>query len=403
MPLRRTSGFTLIELLISIALTVIIASSVYFALNSALDSWHYCSDQLSLQKVLAETMDQMINGTVRSYGLKDSLEIVTAGRSRMEFIPPWVDDTHAASSNRNFTYTLNKKIKPGASVPIAEIKMPESKDWRLVSVQLVPMENSLSTLAKLGLSVPDGSELRFIYHPDWKENPEVLRRVYWDKKTKEVLFESGAGLESLSKNSFDVEILNMNITYYSASNQQVSTQEWVDDAELQVITGVRVELEAHLGQYTQKLVRFVNLRNAPMRTGYLTLSRGMRIPIPDSKTIRALTITNLSGISNNDILQLEALPRAGTAWRVTIEFERRGSSKPTIRKINVESPPQVTVYTEYPKVSTDLGVNLLLLGPDGLYDYDDDEDTDDVVKLEGDVVLVVNEMNNDGAGLFVRP
>ncbi len=400
---RRISGFTLVELLISIALTVIISSSVYFAINSALDSWSYCNDQLSLQKVLAEAMDKVINGTVRSYGLKDSLEIVTAGRARMEFIPPWVDDTHAATSNRNFTYTLNKTIKPGAAVPIGEIKMAEADRWRLVPVQLVPLENSLSTPVKLGLSVPDGSELRFIYHPDWIENPDVMRRVYWDKKTKEIMFEFGDTVESLSKNPFGVDILNVNFKYYSTNNQLVSEQEWVDEADVQVITGVQVEIEAHLGQYTQKLVRFVNLRNAPMRTGYLTLHKGMRIPIPDSKTIKALMITNLSGIANNDILQLEALPRAGTAWRVTVEFERRGGAKPTIRKINVESPPQVTVYTEYPKVSTDLGVNLLLLGQDGLYDYDDDPDTQDVVMLEGDVVLYVNEMNIKGAGLFVRP
>lgn len=396
-------GFTLIELLISIALTVIIASSIYFAIDSSLDSWGFCNDQLSLQKVLAETMDKVISGTVSSYGLKDSLEIVTAGRTRMEFVPPWVDDTHSATSNRNFTYTLNKTMKPGAAAPIAEIKLAETDRWRLVPVQLVPLENSKSTLVKLALSVPDGSELQFIYHPDWTESPDVLRRVHWDKKNKEIMFEFGDSVESLSKNPFGVEILNVDFTYYSASNQQVTKEEWVDETDLQVITGVQVEIEARLGQYVQKLVRFVNLRNAPMRTGFLTLHKGMHIPIPDSQTIKALMITNLTGISNHDVLQLEALPRIGTAWKVTIQFDRRGSAKPTIGKISVEYPPGVTQHTENPGVPTDLGVNLLLLGPNGLYDYDDDEDTDDVVLFEGDVVLNVNEMDIKGAGLFVRP
>ena len=100
---------------------------------------------------------------------------------------------------------------------------------------------------------------------------------------------------------------------------------------------------------------------------------------------------------------MEALPNSGTAWRLTVEFERHGSSKPVIKKINVEYPPGTAVYTEYPKVSIDLGVNLTLLGQDGLYDYDDDEDVSDVVMLEGDVVLSVDEMNIEGAGLFVRP
>ncbi len=396
-------GFTLIELIISIALTVIIASAVYFSMNSALESWTYCNDQLSLQKVLAESMDRVISGTVKYYGLKDSLEIVTAGRARMEFIPPWVDDTHAATSNRNFIYTLNRKIKPGSAVPIGEIKLSEVNRWRLVPVQLVPMENNESLQVKLGLSVPDGSELRFVYHPDWKEEPDVVRRVYWEKSTKQIMFDSGDQVENISKNPFGVEILSVNFNYYATNNQLVSDQEWVDEGDLQVITGVQVEIEARLGQYVQKLVRFVNLRNAPMRTGYLTLRKGMRIPIPDSKTIKALSLTNFSGVKNNDVLQLEALPRSGTAWRLTVEFERHGSSKPTIKKINVEYPPQTTVYTEHPNVSTDLGVNLLLLGQDGLYDYDDDEDVNDVVMLEGDVVLYVNEMSIEGAGLFVRP
>src|SRR3990167_1584084 len=74
-------GFTLIELLISIVLIVIISSAVFFAVQGSLDSWSWCRDQLSLQKVLAETMDTVISGSVQSFGLKDSLEIVSAGRT----------------------------------------------------------------------------------------------------------------------------------------------------------------------------------------------------------------------------------------------------------------------------------------------------------------------------------
>ena len=140
-----------------------------------------------------------------------------------------------------------------------------------------------------------------------------------------------------------------------------------------------------------------------MRTGFLTLHKGMHIPIPDSKMIKALMITNLAGITNGDILKLEALPRVGDAWKITIQFDRRGSAKPVIGKITVEYPPGVIQYTEEPKVPVELGVNLLLLGKDGLYDYDDDEDVDDTVILEGDVVLNVTEMEIKGAGLFVRP
>lgn len=388
--------------MIAIFLVVIISSAVYFALTGALDSWGYCRDQLSLQKVLTETMDKMISGTVSSYGLKDSLEIVAAGSRRMEFISPWVDAAHIAAS-RDFVYTLNRRLKPGAPVPIAEMRMAENVRWKLVPVQMVLSEDPDRTQLKLALSVPEGSELRFVFHPDWKKYPDSVKKIFWDKKTGEIMMESGDEVESLSKNFFGVEIIHARFTYYTSNNELISTQEWVDETDLQVITGVQLELEAKLGEQTQRLVRFVNLRNSPMRTGYLTMKQGMRVLIPDSKHIKTLMITNLSGISNNDTIQLEMLPRSGNAMRVTVEFERLGSAKPTIKKIDVEYPQQRSVYTEYPKITTDLGINLMLLGSDGQFDYDDDEDVDDAVNIEGDVILYVNEMTIEGAGLFVRP
>ena len=80
---------------------VIISSSIYFAVNGAFESWQYCQEQLSLQKILAETMDQVISGTVKEPGLKDALEIVSAGKKSVEFVPPWVDDTHSSRSEEH--------------------------------------------------------------------------------------------------------------------------------------------------------------------------------------------------------------------------------------------------------------------------------------------------------------
>ena len=71
--------------------------------------------------------------------------------------------------------------------------------------------------------------------------------------------------------------------------------------------------------------------------------------------------------------------------------------------ITVDYPPGTPIYTDYPKSSVDLGINLLLLDSSGMFDYDDDDDVDDTVILEGDVDLEVTEMSVKGAGLFVRP
>ena len=399
---RNDSGFTLIELLVSIVLVVIISAAVYFAINGAFDSWVYCRDQLGLQKVLSETMDRVISGSVKDFGLKDSLEIVAAGTTRVEFVPPWVDDTHSSAS-REFTYTLNGKMKSGSPVPIGEIKMPETDKWRLVPVQLVPLEDNETTQVKLGLSVPEGSDMRFIYHPDRVREPDALRKVFWDPKTHDVLFEHGDRAENLSKNFFGVEIISVKFSYFTNNNDLVTDRDWVDETDLQTITGIQVELEARLNQQTQRLMRFVNLRNAPLRTGYLTLKKYMKIRIPDSKKIKTFLITNISGISNNDQLTLEAVPQAGKVWRARFEFEKIGNQKPILKKVDIEYPPQHTVFTEYPRTTTELGINLMLLGSDGMYDYDDEEDTQDAVLLEGNVDLYVAEMNIEGAGLFVRP
>ena len=396
-------GFTLIELMVSIALLVIISAAVYFAVDGAFGSWTYCRDQLGLQKVLTETMEKVVSGTVQSFGVKDSLEIVAAGVNRVEFVPPWVDDTHSAA-NQAFVYTLNGKMKPGSPVPIGEIRMPESQKWRLVPVKMVPTEDDTTALVKLGLSVPEGSDLRFAYHPDWQNEPDAVRKIFWDPKTKQLLWEHGDQVENLAKNFFGVEILRVKFDYFTNHNDPVAIDhDWVDDKDLDGITAIQVEIEARLRDQTQRLVRFVNLRNAPLRTGYLTLKKDMKIAIPDSKHIQTFLITNLSGISNNDVLVLDAVPHSGTPWRVRFEFEKTGSGKPIVKKIQVEYPPQKVVFTDTPRITAALGLNLMILGNDGLYDYDDDEDTEDVVILEGPVDLYVTEMNIKGAGLFVRP
>ena len=381
---------------------VIICGAIYFAIDGAFDSWTYCRDQLGLQKVLTETMDKVMNGTVKEYGVKDSLEIVSAGKTSLEFIPPWVDDTHA-SAGREFIYTLNGAMKSGSATPIGEIRMPETNRWRLVPVLIAPTDDSDTTRVKLGLSVPESSDLRFVYHADYVKEPDAVSKIHWDPKTGDVLYEHGERTENFSKNFFGVEILGFKMSYYTNHNDPVEDGDWVNESDLDTVTGIQVEMEARLGEQTQKLIRFVNLRNSPLRTGYLTLKKDMKVRIPDSKHIKALLITNLSGVADNDVLTLEVVPQAGKAWRVKFEFEKVGSQKAVVKMMTVEYPPQKPVFTEYPRTPVDIGINLLILGSDGRYDYDDDEDVDDAVVLEGNVDLYVTEMSVKGAGLFVRP
>ncbi len=395
-------GFTLIELLVAIAISTVITAAVYFSLDSALESWRYARDQLALQKVLSETIDEVVSGTAAVYGLRDSLEVVAAGKTRVEFAPPWTDDSHSVAG-KNFVYTLNRRIKPGTAVPIGEVKLPEAGEWRILPVKVVEAEDIDISEVRLGLVAPTGSQLRFTYHPDPKVHANVVKTVWWDEDEHQVYSEDDDGIDNISRNPFDVKIIDMKLSYYDNANNLVSEYEWIDDRDLNIITGIEVYMEAELGQYKQSLVSFVNLRNAPMRSGYLPLREGTRIPISDSHDIHTLLLTNISGVSSGDELQIEAVPRSGKAWRVKVLFSRAGSGKAKLESYTIEYPPQRSVYTEYPRTGIDVGLNLLSLGANGLYDYDDDGDIEDFVMLEGEVMLEVTKMDIEGAGLFVRP
>lgn len=117
-------------------------------------------------------------------------------------------------------------------------------------------------------------------------------------------------------------------------------------------------------------------------------------------------LANISGVGSGDELQLEAVPRSGKPWLVNIKFSRPGiSAQPKIESFTIEYPSQHAVYTDYPRSDIKVGLDLLTLDAKGLYDYDyeDDEEIEDVVILEGEVILKVNKMDVEGAGLFIRP
>jgi len=395
-------SFTLIELLIAIAIAGLITAATYFSLDTALNSWGYSRDHLALQKVISEMMKDIINGTPGAYGIRDSLEIVAAGSDRIKFIPPWTDDTHAVAS-RDFIYRLNRKIKPGSGVPIGEVKFPESNKYQIIPVKVIETEDSNTSQVKLGVAAPEGSKLRFIYQPD-SEAAGATREIWWDSDTEQVYLEGPDGIENLCRNPFGVRITDMKFRYYDNANNLISDRQWVDDRDVNMITGVEIYAETQIGENkTQSLINFVNLRNSPMRSGYLPLRQGTRIPISDSENIHTFFISNISGVSSGDELELEVEPEIGKSWRINVKFEHLGLSKTTIDSYTIEYPVAHPVHTEYPRNKAEEGLDLLTVGPNGLYDYDDDTDIEDFVLLKGKAMLKVVKMDIEGAGLFLRP
>ena len=392
--------FTLVEILISIGILALLCGVMYFALNNALESWRTSKVNLSIQKILNEVMDK-VSGSMFDYGLRDSLEILRAEGELIEFIPPWVDDTHTVVSP-GFIYTLNRRIKPGTSVPMGEVKLPGAKEFKVIPVKVVNFEDSKVSQVKVGISLPRGAELRFTYHPD-PEGASVAEKIWWKKDEGTIVTQTFNREEPLFNPALGVKISELRFTYYDNTNNVINERGEVEKEDLSLISGVEIFIEAELEGIKGALMSFVNLRNAPRHSGFLTLRKGTHISIPDSNTIHSLQLINLSGVSNNDELILQAIPERGKTWQISFKFSKVGNRAPQIEKYTIDYPPSHTVYSEYPRRSVGAGIDLLSLDPHGLYDYDNDEEVDDTVLIEGKVTLKVLQMDIEGAGLFVRP
>jgi len=407
-PLTAKEGFTLIELLISIVITLFIASAIYWSFVTALQSWAYMKDELLLQKVLSQTMQEMIEGTPDTYGLRDSLEVVRAYNNEVDVVYPYTDSTHMAQSGLN-VYELDKNIKAGTSIPIAEARAPGTETYSPILISMLDWgkREELNKIQLLSIVAP-GSLMRFTYHPDPKKDPDSETAYKWVEEEGQVYMDDSSGRKVISKNPFGIKITKLGFRYFDNTNKEISEGGDVADDELQFIGGIEISIEAQFpakgGKEGKKkdLLCFVSLRNSPAKSGALNLKEGVRFPIPDSKHIKSLFLTNLTGIDDRDVLQIVATPDHGSDWCLTVTFSRSGLTTPKIASYTIEYPRDKTVFTETPNTNVDLGLNLLNLGPNGLYDYGLQEEGVDVVNLEGNVELKVTKMDIGGAALFVK-
>jgi len=403
-PKPVTRGFTLLELLIAITISIMISAALYLSLRTALESWQTTQDQLVVQQVLSQVMAELTEGLPETYGLRDAMEIVDGSAQHISIVMPWTDDTHDVTTGI-FTYILNKHIKPGTSLPIADVLLPESKRSQVVPISLMDQGHSEDyPRLQLRTSVPAGSRLRFTFHPDSRKDADVLTAFRHDPSQQAIFVEDKEGTRSISQNLFGVKITDFVLRYFDNTNTEVGFEGAIDSADILSITGLEVRLKAvSRGGHAAEALSFVSLRNAPLHSGNLTLKEGARIPIPNSKEVKALFLTNLTGIENQDALVLKARPESGKEWVLKVEFAKPvGTTTPTIGLYSIEYPPGNKIYSERLNTPAELGLSLTTLGPNGLYDYDDD-DMEDSVILDGKVTLEVAKMDIGGAAIFVRP
>lgn len=400
---RPHSGFTLIELLIAMGVAVLILGAVYFSLTSALESWHYTRDELALQEVMSRVFEGILDGSDFALGLRSAIEITRASDEAISFVLPW-DEEFPASSELNMIQ-LAQYIEPGAGLPVAELFFPETRTRKPVPVTLDNPDDLMAhPRIKLGFQPLAGSTLHISYHPDPKRVPEAIATFRYDAQTHTVFQDQASGIKQIGTNSYGVVITDCSFRCYDLLNNLVTESGDVSPADLPQVGAIEVRITGTLGSHTLTLWGMVMLRNSSRHSGLLILRPGMHVPIADSHTIKTFTLTNLVGVSNDDEIQLEVRPKVGKPWRVTIRLEKYGQARAVIAQITVEYPPGNPIYTDRPRTSVDSGVDFLSLGPGGLYDYDDDDDVNDVVLMEGDpVVLTVTKMDAKGAACFIQP
>lgn len=401
---RRCSGFTLIELLVAVSISMTIMGAVFFSLSAALESWHYARDELALQQVMSGLLEEIQEGDGIHPGLRAALELTEASEGRLGFVPPWVE-AHAALGGPEETFRLTQHVKPGAGLPATETRLPDTNVFRPVPVSWAEPDNLKDKpLLKAGFELIPGSTVYFSYHPDPQRAPQVVVSVGWDPVEKSLYWETVEGREPMGENLFGVEVVDCRFRYFDPANNPLVEGGDVRWEDLPLITAVEMEMTGRLGSHSLTLLGLVMLRNSMRHSGLVVLRERLKVPIPNSKEIQTFVLTNLTGVEHDDRIELEVRPPSGRAWRVKIRFEQYGDAKPVIADVTVEYPPGHPVLTDHPGFRIDPGLDLLTLGPNGLYDYDDDEEVDDVVLVDGDSAeLTVTKMDIQGAACFIQP
>jgi len=405
-------GITLIEMLVALAITSILAGVIVFAFSIVFDTYHFIQDDILLQRSLDEILQKASDGDFLWYGIKDSLEIVSADRHAISFVPLWVDDAHRAEplTVAPQTFLLNRPIKAGASLPICEVLMSHDPAplWRqypiIFSYGGTQNNERIVDMIIADGPIPPGHRVRFLFQPDHEESPDTIMTI--EQRGSEIIRTYKKRSETLPRYLLNgVRLLDMEFRYFDNTNTEIppgprtgsiATEKIAD------ISAVQFTVKLQRGSTQKEGSAFINLRNTRTAGKGLIIRKGIRLKIPDSRHIRTFSLVNITGVKENGRIVLEARSGNGRTWRVFVYLEARDGA-PVISKYAVEYPSGSLVYSETINLTIDLPLSFLTLGGNGRYDYDIDEGVEDVVDLEGDVELRVLEMDIAGAALFIRP
>lgn len=416
----KNAGLTLIELVVVIAVSAVLTGAIALVLKSGVDTYFYSQSEILLEKALDEALDEVGGSGFEGYGIKDALEVLDISPTSITFVPMWVDDSHDTGEKNENTFILNRPLKAGAALPIAEVAegvskqtyLPKEEAWRHIPITFIAPENDgpleLGAKVILNYQVMPANKLRFIFQPDASSYPDCAVTISW--QDDKIIRRYKADIKTIP--AYDVggvTLSNFNLQYFDSTNTEVIPEK----ENIPNITAVKVNIVTSLPAGAKRLLKaksqiskegftFINLRNSRVNGKGMLIHNGSRIKIPDSKNVRMFSIANISGIKEAGVIELEAMPEKGPAWKAIIELGLDGKT-PLIKKYSIEYPKGNRIYSQTVELATDAPLNFMNLAPAASYGFAGLKDNKKTIKVQGGVELTVTRMDAKGAMLFIRP
>ena len=405
------NGVTLIELLITLAVMSILGGVNAAVLNAGFDAWNHAQYRLAIQGVANELMEVLLEGGFDDEGIKDAVELREAGVTSISVVPLWTDRSHAPNPvvNKLQQFTLEKQCKAGAVTPVGQVRQLDGTEWVSVPVTFAYGEGTdpkrPDDVVTFLEAIPSGASIRILYTPDAEVHPETQMRFAWSQDEKQ-LYRSYAGV---TKPAFPrmqgVHVERLAFLYYDNLNRLLPLGQSYSQAELRRITGVKLYLLLTKGEEWKELTSFTNVRNT--QTIGATIAKGSILPLPTPQAIKAFSLGDFSGLTQDGIVELVVNTTNRARWSVQLVFKtgvQPGTF--TLHRFQMEAPPgtiRTSAILDQPLAQGEF-VNLLGIDRSGLYDYDDDPDLKDSVLIKGaNAVVEVTRCDFGTASLFIRP
>jgi len=134
---------------------------------------------MQIQQEAAQTMDLAMEGSDRYDGLREVLDIVYAGETKIGYIPWWEQKVRFIEPGRKIELALPYNAAGG--VPVAQVYDSDKKEYRFTEIDFYSGKEEFD---KNHVSFRDkalhAKRGRIFFYPQYRGNPDVMMTLYWD-------------------------------------------------------------------------------------------------------------------------------------------------------------------------------------------------------------------------------